>query len=80
MRRYGDCCDGHWRGHRGRGALGPATSPARPGGLGPTPAATDVGTATAATDVGTATSATDVGTATSATASLYPVPSMLTDR
>jgi hypothetical protein len=71
MRRYGDCCDGHWRGHRGRGALGPATSPARPGGLGPTPAATDVGTAT---------SATDVGTATSATASLYPVPSMLTDR
>ena len=62
MRRYGDCRDRHWRGHRGRGALGPATSPARPGGLGPTPAATDVGTAT------------------SATASLYPVPSLLTDR
>jgi hypothetical protein len=51
--------------------VGPATSPARPGGLGPTPAATDVGTAT---------SATDVGTATSATASLYLVPSLLTDR
>ena len=50
MRRYGDCRDRHWRWHRGRGA------------------------------VGTATSATDVGTATSATASLYPVPSLLTDR
>jgi hypothetical protein len=62
MRRYGDCRDWHWRGHRGRGALGPATSPARPGGLGATPAAADVGTAT------------------SATASLYPVPSLLTDR
>jgi hypothetical protein len=41
----------------------------RPGGLGATPAA----------DVG-ATPAADVGTATSATASLYPVPSLLTDR
>ena len=49
MRRYGDCRDRHWRGHRGRGALGPATAPARPGGLGATPAAADVGTATGAT-------------------------------
>ena len=47
VRRYGDCRERHWRGHRGRGALGPATSPARPGGLGATPAAADVGTATA---------------------------------
>ena len=70
MQRYGDCRDRHWRGHRGRGALGPATTPARPGGLGATPAA----------DVGTASSATDVATATSATASLHPVPSLLTDR
>ena len=69
MRQYGDCRDRHWRQHRGRGALGPATAPARPGGLGATPAA----------DVG-ATPAADVGTATSATASLYPVPSLLTDR
>ena len=69
MRQYGDCRDRHWRRHRGRGALGPATAPARPGGLGATPAA----------DVG-ATPAADVGTATSATASLYPVPSLLTDR
>jgi hypothetical protein len=61
MRRYGDCRDRHWRGHRGRGALGPAAAPARPGGLGTAPAATDVGTAS------------------SATASLYPVPSLLTD-
>jgi hypothetical protein len=60
MRRYGDCRDGHRRGDRGRGALGPAT-PTRPGSLGATPA-------------------TDVGTATSPTASLYPVPSLLTDR
>ena len=66
MRRYGDCRHGHWRGHRGRGALGPAA--ARPGGLG----------STAAADVGTATSTTDVGTAAPA-ASLYPVPSLLTD-
>jgi hypothetical protein len=71
MRRYGDCRDRHWRGHRGRGALGTATTPTRRGSLGPTPAAADVGTAT---------SATDVGTATSPTASLYPVPSLLTDR
>ena len=77
MRQYGDCRDRHWRRHRGRGALGPATAPARPGGLGATPAA-DVG-ATPAADVG-ATPAADVGTATSATASLYPVPSLLTDR
>jgi hypothetical protein len=69
MRQYGDCRDRHWRRHRGRGALGPATAPARPGGLG----------ATRAADVG-ATPAADVGTATSATASLYPVPSLLTDR
>jgi hypothetical protein len=48
---------------------GPAAAPSRPGGL---------GAATAATDVGTASSATDVGTASSA-ASLYPVPSLLTD-
>jgi hypothetical protein len=61
MRQYGDCRYRHWRRHRGRSALGPATAPARPGGLGATPAA-------------------DVGTATSATASLYPVPSLLTDR
>jgi hypothetical protein len=69
MRQYGDCRYRHWRRHRGRSALGPATAPARPGGLGATPAA----------DVG-ATPAADVGTATSATASLYPVPSLLTDR
>jgi hypothetical protein len=61
MRRYGDCRDRHWRGDRGRGALGPATTPTSPGSLG-------------------ATSATDVGTATSPTTSLYPVPSLLTDR
>jgi hypothetical protein len=60
MRRYGDCRDRHWRGHRGRSAVGSATTPARPGSLGASPAATDVGTATSA-------------------ASLYPVPSLLTD-
>jgi hypothetical protein len=38
-----------------------ATTPARPGSLGASPAATDVGSAT------------------SAAASLYPVPSLLTD-
>jgi hypothetical protein len=70
MRRYGDCRDRHWRGDRGRGALGPATTRTSPGSLG----------ATSAADVGTATSATDVGTATSPTTSLYPVPSLLTDR
>jgi hypothetical protein len=61
MRRYGDCRDRHWRGHRGRGALGPAAAPSWPGSLG--------ATAPGATDVGTASSA----------ASLYPVPSLLTD-
>ena len=68
MRRYGDCRDRYWRGHRGRGALGSAT--ARPSCLGATPAAADVGAA----------AATDVGAPASATACLYPIPSLLTDR
>jgi hypothetical protein len=68
MRRYGDCRYRRWCGHRGRRAVGSATAPARPGGLGPTPAA----------DVGTAASTTDVGAAAS-TARLYSVPSLLTD-
>ena len=69
MRRYGDCRDLLWRGHRGRSAVRSATTPARPCSLGASPAATDVGSA----------AATDVGSATSAAASLYPVPSLLTD-
>ena len=55
--------------------MGSATAPARPGGLGTTPAATGMGTAAAG--MGTASAATGMGTASSA-ADLYSVPSLLT--
>jgi hypothetical protein len=67
MRGHGDCGNRHWRGRCQRGSVGSA-SPAGPGGLGATPAATGMGTA----------SATLLGAAASSARALYSVPSLLT--